>query len=50
MIYEIVEQETGSIIKGTSENGDVLWIPKDPANSDYRAYLESLNDNTVEAE
>lgn len=35
--YEVLE--TG-YIKRTDENGAELFIPKDPANSDYQAYLE----------
>jgi hypothetical protein len=39
-IYEKVTSETGhQFIKRTDENGEA-WIPADPANSDYQAYLE----------
>ena len=38
--YEVIEEETSSIIKRTDENGAVAWIPTDPANSDYQAYLD----------
>jgi hypothetical protein len=31
--------ETKTIV-ATDENGSVLFIPNDPANSDYQAYLE----------
>lgn len=44
-IFEIVELELGEIIKMTSADGKISWVPKDPANSDYQAYLESLNDD-----
>lgn len=46
--YEVVEADgIGSdAIKRTDSNGLVSWIPIDPANSDYAAYLESLNDDT----
>jgi hypothetical protein len=45
--YEIIESITGSsIIKRTSSNGVECWIPIDGNNSDYQAYLESLNDNS----
>ena len=27
------------IIKRTNADGSVSWIPEDPANSDYQAYL-----------
>jgi|LakMenE18May11ns_1017448.scaffolds.fasta_scaffold9134713_1 hypothetical protein len=38
--YEIVENSVGSTnIKATLEDGTELWIPPDPANSDYQAYL-----------
>jgi len=31
---------TGNIIiVGTSDDGSVIYIPADPANSDYQAYL-----------
>jgi hypothetical protein len=26
----------------TNDDGSVSWIPMDPANSDYQAYLKSL--------
>jgi hypothetical protein len=38
-IYEVIEQENGTIIKKTDTDGKVWWIPADPANSDYQAYL-----------
>lgn len=39
--YEIITSDLGSeIIKRTDENGLVAWIPLDPANSDYQAYLK----------
>ena len=41
--YEIIagnpEQFSADILKRTDENGQVWWIPTDPANSDYQAYL-----------
>jgi hypothetical protein len=39
--YEIVDGDitTPQIIKATLENGVIMWIPCDPANSDYQAYL-----------
>ena len=40
MEYEIVEQENGNkVIKRTDDDGKIWWIPTDPANSDYQAYL-----------
>ena len=39
-IYEEVTTETGNaFIKRTDLDGTVWWIPTDPANSDYQAYL-----------
>ena len=34
--YEVLEN---GIIKRNDEDGKVWWIPSDPANSDYQAYL-----------
>jgi len=28
-----------SVIIGTYENGNQIWLPTDPSNSDYQAYL-----------
>ena len=43
MIYEFVETANGDkVLRATDENGNFLWIPTDPANSDYQAYLKSL--------
>lgn len=41
IIYEVIEgnETTPQRIKATLENGIELWIPIDPANSDYQAYL-----------
>ena len=36
--YELIESEEGSIVKAT-EGEKILWIPLDPANSDYAEYL-----------
>ena len=38
--YEVLE----NYIKRTDTNGAVLFIPKDLDNSDYQAYLESLDE------
>jgi hypothetical protein len=49
MIYEILTvgknqtQDGVEIIKKTDEDGQVLWIPMDPAHSDYQAYLAQLD-------
>jgi hypothetical protein len=45
-VYEVIEAIGIKTIKRTDENGIVVYIPTDPANSDYAAYLESLNDDT----
>ena len=38
-IYEEVKSEMGQVfIKRIDDNGEA-WIPADPANSDYQAYL-----------
>jgi len=40
--YILIEDKYGNIIQKTDENGQVWFIPTDPANSDYQAYLASL--------
>jgi hypothetical protein len=37
--YEIIEFENSKTLKKTDENGQEWFIPIDPANSDYQAYL-----------
>ena len=37
--YELIEQELSSVLKATLDDGKILWIPLDPANSDYAEYL-----------
>jgi hypothetical protein len=45
-VYEIKQTTMGEdIIIATYENGRVLSIPLDPANSDYQAYLKYLEEN-----
>ena len=42
-IYEeVVTQLGNAIIKRTDTDGKVWWIPTDPANSDYQAYLNPV--------
>jgi len=42
-IYEKVTTDLeNTVIKRTDEDGSIWWIPTDPANSDYQAYLASL--------
>jgi hypothetical protein len=39
-IYEVITNDLGEVmIKRTDANGTVWWIPPDPTNSDYQAYL-----------
>ena len=41
--YEEITNDLGNkAVKRTDENGMVVWIPIDLANSDYQVYLESL--------
>jgi hypothetical protein len=45
--YEEIQNEDGiKVIKRIDEDGIVAFIPTDPANSDYQAYLNK--DNPVE--
>jgi hypothetical protein len=37
--YELIENEEGSVVKATMPDEKILWIPTDPANSDYAEYL-----------
>lgn len=49
-IFEEIETLSGeNVIKRTDANGIQSWIPVDPCNSDYAAYLKSVNDNSSEA-
>lgn len=41
------ENENG-MIERTNNDGSVSFIPNDPANSDYQAYLEHLTENPTE--
>jgi hypothetical protein len=45
--YEIITSalDNSKIIKRVNEDGTESWIPTDPANSDYQAYLKSLEEN-----
>jgi hypothetical protein len=48
--YELIPADEATLtqasVKRTDANGVVTFIPVNPANSDYVAYLESLNDDT----
>ena len=41
LTYEVLDD----VIIATDENGKQWFIPKDEANSDYQAYLESLKES-----
>jgi hypothetical protein len=49
MKYEIITSILGTqTLKRTDEDGAEWFIPIDPANSDYQAYLKSLDEaNTL---
>jgi hypothetical protein len=40
--YEVIKNPFGNTIKRDNEDGTTSFIPTDPANSDYQAYLKSL--------
>jgi len=43
--YEVITNTLGGeCIKRTDADGNEAWIPCDPANSDYQAYLASLEE------
>ena len=42
--YEVIESPLGNTIKRDNEDGTTSFIPTDPANSDYQAYLKSLDE------
>jgi len=44
MKYEIIKSPFGETIKRDNEDGTTSFIPTDPANSDYQAYLKSLDE------
>jgi hypothetical protein len=43
--YEVIESHLGNTIKRDNEDGTTSFIPTDPANSDYQAYLKDLEEN-----
>jgi hypothetical protein len=51
-IYEEITTEsftgTNTVLKRTDEEGKIVWIPIDPANSDYQRYLAWLEDPNAE--
>lgn len=47
-VYEFVENPMGGTnLKRTDEDGTIWWIPQNESNSDYQAYLESLEKPTA---
>jgi hypothetical protein len=40
MKYTIIKNELSSLIQKEDKDGSLSFIPIDPANSDYQAYLE----------
>ena len=40
--YEKIENEFGTTIKRTTDDGVISFIPIDEANADYQAYLATL--------
>jgi hypothetical protein len=43
----IIEIQENGYIKKIWEDGSISIIPTDPLNSDYQAYLASLNETSV---
>ena len=44
--YEVIENYNGQVIKRTDSEGNEAWVPQDPANTDYQAYLAQLEQET----
>jgi len=42
--YEVVDQKEGQVVKRTDPDGKVWWIPMNPDNADYQAYLAWLEE------
>jgi hypothetical protein len=36
------EEQDNNLVKRKNDDGTVTWIPADPANSDYQAYLAEI--------
>ena len=41
--YELVSDQFGEVLVRTSDDGVISYVPLDPANSDYQAYLNKDN-------
>jgi hypothetical protein len=48
--YEIIEHPLIGSIKRVDSKGNESWVPRDPANVDYQAYLASLEATEPEEE
>lgn len=44
MRYKLIERIDWSYVEAIQDDGTVLSIPCDPANSDYQEYLKSLEE------
>lgn len=38
--YKLVSDQFGEVLVRTSDDGIISYIPTDPANADYQAYLD----------
>jgi hypothetical protein len=43
MNYELIETEGNSVIKATSSDGKISWIPMAEGNRDYQDFLAQLD-------
>ena len=41
--YEVIGQESSSVIKRTDAEGNIAFIPKDEGNADYQEYLSETS-------
>ena len=48
MYKEIDLQSGGAVIEKTNQDGSIIFIPTDPANSDYQRYLRWLENPDAE--
>lgn len=47
--YEVIEDDLGGkVIKLTTEDGRIYWIPTDESNSDYQRYVRWLENPDAE--
>jgi hypothetical protein len=45
--YELFTEGSIQMLKVTLQDETILWVPLDPANSDYQEYLASLEEDEV---